>query len=208
MDISQERVEKTIKALRKNGFVVDYFADKEEALQYLLAQMEPGKTVGTGGSITLEEINLLAAAQEKGLQVIDRKPAGATPAQKKEATMHAIFSDYFFCSANAITEEGEIYNVDGMGNRLAALVYGPKNTYIVAGINKIVPDFPAAVKRVEEVAAPKNVLRLKRDNPCSKTGHCMDCRVDGRICCAYLLLKRPMMGRTMHVVLIGEELGY
>ena len=191
MVVEQILVDQTIKALRANGFVVDYFPDRKQALSFLLAQMEAGQTVGSGGSVTLAELDLLAEAQKAGMIVYNRKAPGLTAEQRKEVTKNEIFADYFFCSANAITTAGEIYNVDANGNRAAALLFGPENTYIVAGINKIVPDYAAAVKRVEEIAAPKNAQRLHLDTPCVQTGTCVDCQKKDRICCAYVLLKKP-----------------
>lgn len=111
-------------------------------------------------------------------------------------------------SANAITENGELYNVDGNSNRVAALVYGPDSVIVVAGYNKIVPDIDAAVQRVKKVAAPINAVRLHCETPCAKVGECMNCHSEGRICCNYVVSAQQRHKNRIKVVLVGEELGF
>ena len=111
-------------------------------------------------------------------------------------------------SSNAVTEEGELYNVDGNSNRVAALAYGPDSVIVVAGCNKIVPDIAAAVERVKKIAAPVNATRLHCSTPCAKTGECMNCHSDGRICCNYLVSAQQRHQDRIKVILVGEELGY
>ena len=120
----------------------------------------------------------------------------------------SFFSDTYLTSTNAITENGELYNVDGYGNRVAAMIYGPKSVIVVAGINKIVKDLDQAVERVKRIAAPANSIRLDKNTPCTKTGYCVDCKKDDRICCSYTVLGHQKQKNRIKVILVGESLGY
>ena len=131
-----------------------------------------------------------------------------TPEQKKQIFRQAFSADVYLMSSNAVTEEGELYNVDGNSNRVAALAYGPDSVIVVAGCNKIVPDIAAAVERVKKIAAPVNATRLHCSTPCAKTGECMNCHSDGRICCNYLVSAQQRHQDRIKVILVGGELGY
>ena len=123
--------------------------------------------------------------------------------------MRAAFnSDTFISSTNALTEDGELYNVDGNGNRVSAMIFGPRQVIVVAGINKIVKDMAEAVKRVETVAAPKNTVRLECDTPCARTGECAHCHSDSRICCSYVRLAQQRVPNRIKVIIVNHELGY
>ena len=201
-------LEETMAALRKNGFQPLYFARREEAVDWILSQVASEGDVGFGGSMTVKELDLPKKLAEKGLTLWDHSNFDAAKYTKREVLQKEIFADYFFCSANGITAQGEIFNVDGAGNRVAALCCGPKKVFLVAGINKLCSDLVAAQRRLEEVAAPKNCVRLHMKTPCAVTGQCQDCSSPQRICRSYLVQRKANLGVDISVILIGEVLGY
>lgn len=202
-----ERVHKTLDALHQHGFDTQYFAKGAEAAEWLVAQVPAGASAGRGGSATLNQLGLLERLRAKGVTIPDPWSDDLDDEQKRLAYRDAQYSDAFFCSANAITETGSILNVDGTGNRITAMACGPRHLYIVAGINKLVPDEAAAFERIKQ-CAPLNCQRLGLETPCAKTGRCHDCRGEARSCRAYLLLRYPARFVPTTVVLIGEELGF
>lgn len=195
-------LEKTIQSLRGRGFEVTHFATGAEAADYLDGAIR-NTTVGIGGSKTIDELGLYDRLcrnndvawhwREAGFETLDRELAAKV----------------FLSSANAISEDGEIVNIDGRGNRLAAMVYGiGKTVYIVAGTNKICPDFDSALYRARNTAAVQNMERFPGDQPCHKGGRCFDCRAERRGCNALLVLWGKMMDMAkIEVVLIDEALG-
>ena len=120
----------------------------------------------------------------------------------------SFFADAYFTSSNAVTENGELYNVDGNGNRVAAMLYGPEKVIVICGVNKIVKNVEEAIKRNRECAAPINAKRLNKETPCSKVGYCMDCKSKDRICNEYTLIKRQNRKERMHIIFLNENLGY
>ena len=195
-------------ALEKSGFDARFVRTGPEALAIIEGFAGKGKTVGIGGSMTLREIGTLERLESIGATILDHSRKGLSPEEKMETMRAQLTCDLFLSSANAITLNGEILNVDGNGNRVAALTFGPRKTVIVAGINKIVRDLDAAYKRCETIAAPMNSKRLDLPNPCAKTGICADCRSERRICRIYSVLKRRPMRSNYTVIIVGERLGY
>ena len=194
-------VEKTIRNLELRGYSVKRFATGEEAAAYLDAQID-GTTVGIGGCMTAKELGLyekLSVHNEVFWHWI--APGPETIAKANAAAV-------YISSANAMTEGGEILNIDGNGNRLAGQVYGKKRLFIVAGTNKICPDFDSALSRARNTAAVQNMQRFDGDQPCHTAGRCLDCRSKSRGCNALLVLWAPMGGMTSEIILIDEELGY
>jgi len=190
--------------LEKNGYTVSVFATGKEAANYLAGEVK-GTTVGLGGSMTLKEMGVEELLKENNTVYWHWNPS----ADPKESLRQAMNTDVYLLSANAIAEDtGEILNIDGRGNRLAAQVYGDKRLYIVAGVNKICPDFSSALDRARNQAAPPNCERLNRNTPCRVDGKCHDCHSADRICNALLVHWAPMMGMDTEVVLINEALGY
>ena len=141
-------------------------------------------------------------------QLLDRYKEGLTPSDIKEVFRKSFFADAYLTSSNAVTEKGELYNVDGNGNRVAAMLYGPDQVIVVVGINKIVKDVEQAILRVKEIAAPANNKRLNKPNPCTKIGYCADCNSPDRICNEYTLIKRQGVKGRIHVIIVNKELGY
>jgi len=195
-------------ALEKNGFSAMYFATGAEALAFLESLAKPGMTVGIGGSITLLALGAGEALAALGAKILDHSAKGLTPEQKMETMRAQLTCDLFLSSSNAVTLEGELLNIDGNGNRVAALTFGPRKTVVVAGYNKIVRNLTEAKARVESIASPMNNKRLDIPNPCVKTGVCMDCKSERRICCIYTVLKRKPFRSDFTVVIVGESLGY
>lgn len=193
-------IKKTIKNLELRGFPVKFFATGAEAAEYLCGEIKD-TSVGIGGSKTVEQLGLFEKLSESNTVYWHwRTPGHETLLKENEAAV-------FLSSANAISEDGQILNIDGRGNRLAGQVFGKKKTYIIAGTNKICPDFESALHRARNVAAVENVKRFPFDVPCKLDGKCHDCRSPQRACNALLVLWGPMMDMEMEIVLIDEELG-
>ena len=193
-------LEKTVKNLEARGFKVRCFDSGEQAAATIASQVT-GCTVGFGGSKTLEALGLYETLSEKNTVFWHWKVPGA------ETLRSAAFADVYLSSANAISEDGEIFNIDGTGNRLAATLYGHRKVFIVAGTNKICPDFDSALHRARDVAAVKNCARFGKKTPCQTDGHCHDCRSPERICHALTVLWGPMNGMETEVVLIRSDYG-
>ena len=193
--------------LRHNGFQVVSFAEGKLAAAWLSQQVPEHAVAAFGGSVTLRQIGLAERLAAKHVELLDHWQEGLS-AEDKTALLHRAFSaDAYFCSVNACTLDGFLLNIDGSGNRIAASVYGPKHVYFVIGRNKLAKDLPAAMARAEE-AAVANAKRLGMATPCVEQGVCSDCRAAQRICRAYMLIKRPVLGVKTTVVLIDEDLGY
>lgn len=194
-------LEKTMKNLEMRGFKVKYFETGKDAAAYVDGEID-GSTVGMGGSKTVEALGLFDMLSAHN----DVAWHWRTPGM--ETLLKALTADCYICSANAITEDGQLLNIDGTGNRISATTFGHKKVFIVAGTNKICPDFDSALSRARNVAAVKNAGRFDIKTPCKIDGKCHDCRSPQRICNALTVLWGPMKGMETEVVLIGEELGY
>ncbi len=210
--MEQAMIESTLLALRANRMDAAYIPTKKELLPALSPHLEKGDCVSFGGSMTLFESGVmdylkgLAAARE--ITLLDRNQPGLTPEDVAKLYRDSFFCDAYFTSTNAVTQDGYLYNVDGNGNRVAAMLFGPKKVVVIAGVNKIVPDRPAAVRRVEEIAAPLNAKRLHAATPCVKTLTCAHCRAQARICCDYVTMGWQRIPGRVRVLLVGEPLGY
>jgi L-lactate utilization protein LutB len=198
----------TCDALRKNGFEALFAPTGAEALDYIKTLVKPGDSVGLGGSMTIRELGAPAALAALGAKIVDHSAPGLTQEQKLDTMREELTCDLFLSSSNAVTLEGELYNVDGNGNRVAALTFGPKKTVVVVGYNKLVKNLAEAESRCETVASPMNCRRLDSPTPCAKTGVCMDCRSERRICRVYSAIKRRPMRSDFTVIVVGERLGY
>lgn len=194
-------------ALKSRHFDAYYCSSKEEAVQKALELIPPDALVSWGGSSTLEETGLLHAVKER-FNVLDRD-AAKTPQERAELMRRALLCDVFLMSANAVSEDGQLVNIDGNGNRVAALVYGPKSVIVVAGLNKVAKTLRDAEERARTIAAPLNAQRFDGiQTPCGQTGSCADCTAADSIC-AYLLttrISRP--AGKIKVILVGEPLGF
>ncbi|MEJ6951896.1 lactate utilization protein [Natronospora cellulosivora (SeqCode)] len=202
--VSAEGVIKNFKKRNIEGF---YCSSSDEAAEKVMELIEEGSTVSWGGSMTMGEIGLFEKLKDANLELLDRSTA-ETPEETAEIYFKAFNCDYYLMSSNAITQDGKLVNIDGNSNRVAALCFGPKNIIIVAGMNKVVKDEESAMKRVRNLAAPMNAIRLEQQTPCSKTGHCHDCLVEDCICCQVLVTRKSRHDNRIKVILIGEELGF
>ena len=196
------KVAENLKAL---GYQVSVFDTKAQAADYLCDQIQ-NTTVGFGGSITLQQMQLAERLESHNELFWHWKvKEGSTPA---ETLREARGAEVYVTSVNGLAESGEIINIDGTGNRVAAMLYGHKKVYFVAGSNKIAPDYEAALHRARNMAAPMNAKRLSRKTPCVEGGRCFDCNSPERICRGLAVLWEKMGGSEMEVILVDEVLGY
>ncbi len=195
-------------SLVKNGFTAEYFDTREKLIKAVDAMLAPGMSIGFGGSMTVRELGILDKAKERGCTILDHNAPGIDAETRMSILRKQLTADLFISSTNALTLDGELVNVDGNGNRVAALSFGPKKILVIAGINKIVSTLDDAFARIELTASPKNNKRLNKPNPCTKTGYCMDCDTDTRICRIYSILKRKPAASDFTVLIVGEALGF
>ena len=201
-------LEIVVENLKKNNFAVHVAENKEEGAQIVRSLIEKGATIGVGGSVTIDQLDILDGLEAEGHLIFNHNKAGLTPQQVLDFRRRELTCDVFLTSTNALTEKGELVNIDGVGNRVAALTFGPKRVVVATGINKIVADVHAGIARIGSVAAPLNNKRLKKDMPCTKVGHCVDCQLPGRICNVTTITKKRPPLTDIHIVLIKEALGY
>ncbi len=201
------QAELIIKGLKKRQMEGYYAATKEEAVSIALSLMPEGSSVGWGGSVTLTECGLMDALKTAPLQVIDRAQA-VTPEEKDQMNARLITADTFLMSTNAITMDGELFNIDGHGSRLAFLIYGPKQVLVLCGMNKVVSSLEAAQERARLNACPPNCIRLNKKTPCAVTGRCGDCYGSDCICSQFVTTRRSSIPGRIKVILIGESLGF
>jgi len=211
--IRNMRISRTIEALEKNNYKAVYVPEASQALALVKTLLTDGQTVSAGGSVTLNETGIRDYLKSGKYQYFDRYDKSLTPEQRKEVCRKAMTSETYFMSSNAITETGLLYNVDGMSNRTSALLYGPDKIIIVAGYNKIVPTLEDAIKRVKNIAAPANAVRLDRDSYCAKHGHCCSEEIgltgECKECiCHNYVISGPQEKDRVTVIIVGEELGY
>jgi len=199
--------EKVVKALEKNDFHSIYVESKEHALNFIMYHINTGTKVGIGGSITIQSLDLRQNILEKGGTIIDHS-LGINKEDTFRLMREELTSDLYLCSTNAITLDGHLYNVDGAGNRIAAMTFGPHKVIIVVGINKIVIDEAAALQRIKLIAAPLNNKRLNLNNPCVVSGVCTECNNKSRICRAYSVIKQKPLRSDISIIIVGENLGY
>lgn len=203
------RAQTIIKGLEKRNMEGVFCETKEDALAKALSYIEEGSSVTLGGSMSISEIGLMDAVKNGNYEIIDRSVAKNYDEQR-EIFSKAVLADYYLMSSNAITLDGELINIDGTGNRVACLTYGPKNVIMIVGMNKVVNDVEDGIKRVRNFASPPNTLRLGLKTPCSMTGRCGDCYGDTCICSQIVVTRRQsaaMRGR-IKIILVGESLGY
>lgn len=197
-----------VKALKKNGFDAAFVKTGAEALELVAKYFKKGSSVGFGGSFTVKGLAVQKKAAEMGCELLDHNVPGIAPDEKMRILRRQLTCDVFVSSSNAITLDGELVNVDGNGNRVAALTFGPLKTVVIAGMNKVVRDIDEAFARIELRAGPMNNKRLDKPNPCVKSGVCMDCEGETRICRVYSILRKKPSVSDFTVILVGENLGF
>ncbi len=193
-----------LEARKMEGY---YCPDKESAKAKVLELIGPNKKVVTyGGSMSLDEVGLKEAVEEAGHDLL-RREKYVTPEEKRECFAKQTLADVFMMSTNAITLDGELVNIDGSGNRVACLAFGPNEVIVVAGMNKVVSNLEEGIARSRNFAAPPNTVRLGCDTPCAKIGQCGNCLND-TICCQIVVTRASRVPGRIKVILVGEELGY
>ena len=197
-----------IKNFKKRNIEAFYCEDSASAVALAMELMKDGGTVGKGGTETVKEVGLLDAVKAaEHLTFIDREVA-KTPEEKKQIYFQTLQCNYFLMSSNAITVDGELINIDGNGNRVACLIYGPEKVIVIAGMNKVVDDVDSGVARVQNFAAPPNAARLGTRTPCATLGHCGDCHSEDCMCAQIVITRHSRDKDRIKVILVGEELGF
>lgn len=194
-----------IKNLESRNMEGYYVSSKKEAAEKVISLMKKGSSVSWGGSATLTEAGVIEAVYNNGnYNIIDRDKAE----DRRKAMIEALSCDYFLMSTNAITFDGQLVNIDGLGNRTAALIFGPENVIIVAGMNKCAADLDSAMARARNKAAVTNTLKFGLSTPCTKTGRCYNCKSPETVCCQFVTTRFSKIKNRIKVILVGEELGY
>ncbi len=196
--------QKVIRGLQSRNMTGWYAASKEEALKKALELIPEGSSVTMGGAMSAHEIGLVEAVRKGNYNFIDRDAME----DKRAAMLAAYDADVFLSSANAITEDGVMVNIDGNANRVSAIAQGPKKVLFIVGMNKVCDDVDGAVKRARAVAAPANAQRFGLSTPCSKTGSCMNCKSPDTICCQILITRFSRHPGRIHVILVNDSLGF
>lgn len=215
-----EQIAKLFKNLEKNKMHPIFAETKEDAKTKVKELLFDGCVITWGGSMSVIECGIDEILRDNKYCFLDRSRKGITPEEQDECFRASIGADYFFCSTNAITENGELVNVDGLANRISSIAFGPKKVVMIVGKNKIVPDLKEAFLRVKKHAAPKNCVRLNKNTHCAKLGHCVSllnndnpdfadgCNSDDRICCDYMISAQQRQKDRIIVIVVNEDLGY
>lgn len=195
-----------LKARKMEGYYCENMEEAKTLLLDLIAKGGTKKTISYGGSMTIDDSDIKDRIVDAGHELIIRENY-KTPEEIKECKAKTVNSDVFLMSTNAITLDGELINIDGRGNRVSYLIYGPDEVIIVAGMNKVVSNVDDGIRRVRNFATPPNTVRLERNTPCATTGQCANCLAES-ICCQIVVTRVSMIPNRIKVILVGEELGY
>ncbi len=201
---NEKLAKEIIKSLESRNMSGYWAASREEALEQALALIPEGSTVTMGGAVSAHEIGLVDALKSGDYNFIDRKECE----DPRAAMLAAYDADVFLSSANAITQDGVLVNIDGNANRVSAIAQGPRKVVFIVGMNKVCDDVDGAMKRARNVAAPINAQRFGLDTPCSKTGKCMNCKSSDTICCQFLITRFSRHAGRIHVILVNDTLGF
>ena len=220
-EVINQRIERAKAALEKNNMTVYRVATPEEARAQVEKLLTRGNSIGLGGSETLNECGILSLVRSPDYRFIDRYESGLSKAEVRSRHVEALGADVYITGTNAVTEDGLLYNVDGNGNRVAAIAFGPESVIVVVGYNKIVGNLDEAVIRVKNNAAPANCKRLSCSTYCAETGHCASlaspttataigtgCHVDNRICCDFLISGYQRVKGRIKVIIVDQPLGF
>jgi len=202
-------VSKTLKALHNNGMDAEYLHTQSAVLRRLKELLAPGVTIASGSSETLTALGIRQMLHIGDWTYYDAGESRLSPAEREQAILHSWNADVYLTSVAAVTQTGELLIVDGSGNRISALTYGPKSVIVVASCQKIVPNIETAMERVRTIAAPQNALRRgKMDLPCAAAGVCMDCKHPLRMCCYFLRIGFCRTPGRFRILLTGEDVGF
>ncbi len=203
--LMKKRIDNTIKALDENNIKGYRISSREEMFEVLESLIPSESKVGYGGSMTLEDSGVIDWLRwKKDIELFDR----ARVDDANECMRKCLTSDVFLCSTNAVSEDGWLYNIDGRGNRVASMIFGPKSVIVIVGMNKLVANLEEAKLRTRTVAAPANAIRLNRETPCAKTGKCADCKSPDRICSNFVAMGHQTERHRIKVLFLEENLGY
>jgi L-lactate utilization protein LutB len=207
--MAQKKIENAVKALNGNRFEAHFVPNQKELLKILDSMVPENAVVANGGSVTLEETGVSDFIQSGKFRYLDRHKAGITDEGKREIYLRSLNADWYFTSSNAITMDGQLFNIDGNSNRIAAIAYGPRNVVVIAGVNKLVPNLTEAEQRVKSWACGANCMRLNINTTgCAVTGECTNCKSPDRICCNTLISSFQRVPGRIKVFLLPETLGY
>ena len=201
-----QRMERTADALRKNNMEATCVKTAQDVVPVVRSLLHPGDVVSNGGSVSLAETGVMDLLRSGEYRFLDRE--GLSGDELGRVYRDAFSADAYFASANAVTDAGELFNVDGNGNRVAAIAFGPKKVILVVGCNKLVADLHEAETRLETLAAPANTKRLSCATPCRETGVCAHCHSPARVCCTYTVQRFQRQKGRIHVILVAEPLGF
>ena len=207
-EIIKIREDRMIKAFNQNNMQITFVDNFEQLHNYLKRYLCNQKTIALGGSMTLFETGVIDLIRQSDVILYDRYEEGLSRKQMQEVFIKAFTSDIFITSTNALTTDGCLYNVDGNGNRVAAMIYGPKEVIVIAGKNKIFENETEAINHIKTISAPANAVRLNKKTPCTKTGVCMDCLSPERICSSYVKLGYQGNIDRIKIVVVNQDLGY
>jgi len=197
-----------VKALQQRGFDAELYANIDEACEDIMQKIPKNTTVGIGGSVTIRELGMIDKLEARGTEVIHHWKKDIPKDANREIRRKEGLADYYLTSANAITKDGDIINIDGIGNRVAHMIYGPENVMIIAGYNKIVTDIDEGILRSKEIAGVMNANRVGAKTPCATTGKCVDCSAPGRICRVTTIIQYRPLQTNIRVMLVNESLGF
>jgi hypothetical protein len=203
----EHQVQKLLDSLLGRGIPCSFANDKNAAKAEVLKLINDNSTVGIGGSMTIKQLELGKPLLDKGCEIFwhwEAKDASEADHMRRQAMV----AHYYLCSTNAVTLDGRLVNIDGTGNRVAAMVFGPRKVIIVAGINKIADDYESAMDRIKTEACPPNARRLKKDTPCAALDECTDCNSPDRMCNVTTIIEGKPNQVDMHVLIVGEPMGY
>lgn len=203
----EPRCRKAVKALIKNGFDAIYVPTKEEAAKKAIDLVPPNASIGVGGSATVRELGIVDELKARGHVIFDHHLV-STVEEKNRMRKGQLTCDVFFASTNALSLDGKLVNIDGTGNRVASMIFGPGHVVLIVGANKITDNLEQAMLRAKQVAAPMNAIRLNRKTPCATSGHCSDCLSEDRICNVTTIIEHKPTSSSFTVIVVGEEIGY
>ena len=203
----EKRGQLLVKNLQSRHFEAYYCDSREEALKKALELIPEGASVGWGGALSAEQIGLMNAVNAGPYRAIDRSKC-KTPEEREQAMKDCLFADFFLSGANAMSLDGQMINVDGTGNRVAAIIYGPKNVLVIVGMNKVVDTLDDAIRRARTVASPMNKQRFPNQTPCEITGTCADCKSEGCVCNQIVITRHCRPAGRIKFILVGEDLGF
>jgi len=210
--MTNEIVNRTLEALRRNGFRAIYVRNRKEALQSILQEIALEETIGAGDSLTLREIGAFEELKRKGFKLFWPFDEKVPREERRKIARKALIVDTFLSGSNALTMDGKIVNVDATGNRVAGMIFGPKKAIIVAGVNKIVKNVEEALARIRKIAAPLNAKRIREERawellPCVAAGKCVDCDAENRICNITTIIEKKPRAIDIVIIIVGEKLG-